>query len=431
MARGALMGRRPQPVSVSGGSGGITANAEAMIALAGRFGGVADETFGAALTLHGYLVNAALLESAPFDPIGFAEFEGDLLAALDGWRGLGWAALECAAIDGELRFAAVAYEEVDHLATRLHDAVLGAVELVPALAAAAVVLAGTGDPIRAAETVATDDPGVADLVVDLLGVPGILAAIAREVPDGHGIVTGAGVDRRGVAGRPPRRLSDLIEDLAQRNGDGHHGEIDVRILTMADGSRRAIVDITGTKSWDPLPTRDVTSLTTNGRALVGDRTAYEDGVLAAMRQAGVRPGDDVMMIGHSEGGMVAVTSARDAVASGEFNVTHVITAGSPIGRTVGRLPSSVQVLALENKRDVVPHLDGVANPDEPNVTTASSKHGDGTISGDHDITESYVPIAADVQASPDKSVRDFLAGAKGYFQATKVETHTYQVQRRY
>jgi pimeloyl-ACP methyl ester carboxylesterase len=222
-----------------------------------------------------------------------------------------------------------------------------------------------------------------------------------------------------------------LEDLAQRNGDDRHGEIDVRILTLPDGSRRVIVDITGTKSWDPLPTRDVTSLTTDGRALVGDSTAFEQGVLAAMRRAGVRRGEDVMLVGHSEGGMVAVTTARDALAGGEFNITHVVAVGSPIGLTVGALPSRVQVLALENRKDVVPHLDGVANPDEPNVITASSRHGDGTIGGDHDLDESYLPLARDVEASSNRSLREFLASTHGYFQATKVETQTYQIKRAY
>src|SRR5581483_1780303 len=121
----------------------------------------------------------------------------------------------------------------------------------------------------------------------------------------------------------------------------------------------------------------------------------------------------------------------DAVNSGEFRVTHVVTAGAPVGRTVGRLPSDVQVLALENKRDVVPHLDGVANPDEPNVTTVSSARGDGTVLGDHSISGAYVPVAGDAEASGNPSVRHFLGSARGYFQATKVVTHTYQITRGY
>jgi pimeloyl-ACP methyl ester carboxylesterase len=222
-----------------------------------------------------------------------------------------------------------------------------------------------------------------------------------------------------------------VRELAWRDGEQVHGGIDVRMVTLADGSRRVIVDITGTKSWDPLPTGDVTSLTTNGRALVGVRTAYEQGVLLAMRRAGVRRHDKVMLVGHSQGGMVAVTAARDALRSGEFDVTHVVTAGSPVALTVGQLPRRVQVLALENRRDVVPHLDGRANPDRRNVTTATASSGDGTVLGDHAVEGAYVPIAEEVDASRNRSVRDFLDGAGDFFRGTEVRTTTYQVTRGY
>jgi pimeloyl-ACP methyl ester carboxylesterase len=401
------------------------------VTLAGQFGAAAEDTLGATLSLHGYLASPSLLTSSVFDPIGFADFELELLGALDGWQGLGWAGVECGAINAELRLAAAAYQGVDRLSTQMQDVVLGALGFAPAMTAAAVTLARTGDPIAAAQTALGQDPELADVVVTALGVPTLIETIGNRLPDGYGVVRHPGIDRRGVAGRPPRRLSDILRNLSQRNGDAHHGAIDVRIMTMPDGSRRVIVDITGTKSWDPLPTSDVTSLTTNGRALVGDPTAYEGGVLAAMRRAGVRRSDAVMVVGHSEGGMVAVTTARDASASGEFNVTHVVTAGSPVGLSAASLPGRVRLLALENSRDVVPHLDGVANPDRTNVTTASSKRGDGTLVGDHDLDRSYVAVAADVEASTNASVRDFLGSANTYFQAITVETHTYQVQRRY
>jgi pimeloyl-ACP methyl ester carboxylesterase len=154
-------------------------------------------------------------------------------------------------------------------------------------------------------------------------------------------------------------------------------------------------------------------------------------VLQAMRRAGVRPDDDVMIVGHSEGGMVAVTTARDALASGQFHVTHVVTAGSPIGRTVGDLPSSVQVLALENTRDLVPHLDGVANPDRPNVTTVRSTHGDGLIEDDHSMDDAYIPLATDAEHSHNASIRHFLLGARDFFRGTGVRTHAFQITRSY
>jgi pimeloyl-ACP methyl ester carboxylesterase len=138
-----------------------------------------------------------------------------------------------------------------------------------------------------------------------------------------------------------------------------------------------------------------------------------------------------MLVGHSEGGLVAVNAARDAAASGEFDVSHVITAGAPIGLTAGAVPSGVQVLALENSPDVVPHLDGRANPDRPNVTTVSGSRGDGTILGDHTVAGAYLPLAADADASSDPSIHDFVASAAGYFRASTVVTHTFQIERRY
>jgi hypothetical protein len=420
-----------QPVSVTGGVGGISAHCDEIRSMAGHFGRTATHALGAAWTLHGYLVHPAVLESAIVDPVGFARFEDDLLSALDGMHGLTWAGGRCGLIDGELRAAATAYEDADRLVTTMRDDVLGALREPAALAAGAATLARTGSITRAAQSVLATDPETADTVIDTLDLPALITGLDATLPDGHGVATGLGLDTSGPAGVPPRHLSDVLRDLEQRNDDPRHGAIDVRILTLADGSRRVIVDITGTKDWSPGPTDDVTSLTTNGRSLLGESTAYEQGVLQAMRQAGVRPDDDVMIVGHSEGGMVAVTTARDALASGEFRVTHVVTAGSPIGRTVGELPSSVQVLALENTRDLVPHLDGVANPDRPTVTTVRSAHGDGQVEDDHSLDDAYVPLATDAEHSHDASIRYFLRSARDYFRGTHVRTHAFQITRSY
>jgi hypothetical protein len=366
------------------------------------------------------------------DPAGFAAFEATLLSALDGPTGLAATAILCGALDAELRSAATAYEDADALGTRVHDAIQGVVDLPVALATAGATLIADGDPLRAAQTVVVEDPGLADDAAAVIGLPALAAGATRILPDGHGVARDLGVDTRGPAARPPRSLPDVLDDLVVRAEDtSHHGAIDVRVLTLPDGSRRAIVDISGTKSWTPLPTSDVTSLTTNGRALIGRSGAYEGGVLAAMRRAGVRRTDQVMIVGHSEGGIVAVTTARDALATGEFDVTHVVTTGAPIGRTIASLPPRVQVLALENNRDVVPHLDGVANPDRANVVTVSARRGDGTIVGDHRLDTVYRPLSADVAASTDDSVTHFLDTAHGYFEGRKVVTHMYQIVRAY
>ena len=135
---------------------------------------------------------------------------------------------------------------------------------------------------------------------------------------------------------PPRTLSDLVLDLSTRN-QGQPGEISVSFVTGADGVRRAIVDIPGTKSWNPAPVADVTSVGTDILAIAGHDTSYERGVFEALTDAGVHPDVPIMLVGHSEGGIVAVNAARDAAESGRFRITHVVTAGSPIGALAGDL----------------------------------------------------------------------------------------------
>jgi pimeloyl-ACP methyl ester carboxylesterase len=55
-------------------------------------------------------------------------------------------------------------------------------------------------------------------------------------------------------------------------------------------------------------------------------------VLQAMREAGIQPGEDVMLMGHSQGGITAMALAADDAVRAEFDVTTVFTGGSPAGR---------------------------------------------------------------------------------------------------
>lgn len=407
--------RAPRTVSVRGGSDGIEAHYDEIVAMARRFGDVAVDTGGAALQLHGYLAEAGLCTTAVLDPAGAASFEADLFDALDGYHGLSWAALQCGLIDTELRAAAAAYQQADQLGTGLHDHVGG--------------LIGLHKLPHSPQSMVTDDPALVDALMNagLIALDGVVAPLYA---DGNAKVTDHGVDIDQIAATPPRCLADVIAGLAWRDEAGS-GAVDVRILTAADGHRRAIVDIPGTKTFDPIKVADITGPATNVRALVGTPTAYEHGVLQAMQRAGVRRGDDVMLVGHSEGGMVAVETATACAASGRFRVTHVVTAGAPIGLTAGKLPPSVQVLALENHNDVVPHLDGRTNPDRTNITTVTINRGNGAIGDDHSVAKSYLPGAADTDASDDPSVRTFLSGARGFFDGRSVQTHTFTITRQY
>ncbi|WP_144882106.1 triacylglycerol lipase [Isoptericola variabilis] len=86
-------------------------------------------------------------------------------------------------------------------------------------------------------------------------------------------------------------------------------------------------------------------------------------VTAALEQAGARPEEPVVLVGHSLGGIVATALA----ASPEFRAGHrvggVVTAGSPTAAFA--TPPGVPVLHLENEEELVSPLDGRSTAENP------------------------------------------------------------------
>lgn len=425
------------PVSVRGGTNGVEAHYDDMTAAARLFGRAAGSTGEAALALHAYLVHPAVVASTVLDPGGAAEFEARLLAALDGPNGITWLAARCTGVDMSLRAAAAAYIAADRLDRRIEPEIDALAHAPAAIAGGAAALA-RGDPGAAFQRLLTDDPELADIAMGATAA--VLAGgslsdgtrlLSRAFADGSAQVTSLGDDAVADLAGPPRNLRDVLAGLAHRDL-GRPGEIDVRLLDGADGRRRVIVDVPGTKDWSLAGHNpDVTSLVTNLRAIAGEVTTYEQGIVQALHRSGVQPGDDVLLVGHSEGGMVAVDAAQHLATTGEFHVSHVVTAGAPIGMVAGGVPSDVDVLAIENDGDVVPHLDDAPNPDRVNVTTVTVHHDHGAILANHNVNASYVPGAADIDASHDPSLRAYLAGLGGFLTATTVCTRRYLISRSY
>lgn len=74
----------------------------------------------------------------------------------------------------------------------------------------------------------------------------------------------------------------------------------------------------------------------NLRLVAGQHPAAMDDVRAAMDAAGIPPGANVMLVGHSQGGIVGSHLASDpsfnsaSGADGTYNVTHAFSVGSPV-----------------------------------------------------------------------------------------------------
>src|SRR5690606_41329898 len=80
------------------------------------------------------------------------------------------------------------------------------------------------------------------------------------------------------------------------------------------------------------------------------QAASERAVLLAMRRAGIGPQDSVMLVGWSQGGIVAGAIASDQNSG--FTVRAIAVAGSPIDHMP--IPDSVSVLAFQHDGDHVP-----------------------------------------------------------------------------
>jgi hypothetical protein len=233
---------------------------------------------------------------------------------------------------------------------------------------------------------------------------------------------------------PPRSVADLIRGVSLRAANTDGGGIDVRFVSTEhpDGSatRAAIVDITGTKDWSvtDFDNPNVSNLGTNLRAVGNQVTSYELGVLMAMQHSGIQPGEPIMLVGHSQGGIVAAQLATHLADSSTFKITHLVTAGSPIGLV--DVPPSVTVLSLENAGDVVPELDGVSNPARPSWTTVTVDRGGAGFGQRHNLDNGYLPGAEDIDACDDPSVHGWIGSTGAFLRADVVSTASYQVGRR-
>jgi hypothetical protein len=427
------------PVTVRGGSGSIAADVEQLAAAAPVLDRAADALAAALRVLARCLADPAMIGAAALDPVGAAQ-----VAALAGIASAGAVAAlaGCQSVAAGLRLAAGCYRAADELDRRLAPAVAAGLALPSVLAPLDPLtgVLGAREP-GGLQARLTADPYLAGLAVQLASlagsggvpVPGattrLAGLVAGRYADGTPVVTarpaGPVADRAG----PPRTTADLIRALALRDAhDDGGGAVDVRILDGPAG-RRVIVDITGTTVWNLDPRRrtpQASDVGTDLRALANRSSVYERGVVQALRQAGVRPGEPIMLVGHSQGGLIAARLAGQLRAGSGFTVTHLVTAGSPIG--LAPVPGSVSVLALQNAGDLVPELDGAANPRRGNWITAQTSHGDRTVPGRHSL-QAYLAGAGDLDASTAPALAGWRRSAAGFLDADRVRTQVFQIRR--
>jgi hypothetical protein len=240
---------------------------------------------------------------------------------------------------------------------------------------------------RAAETYAVNEwwwagtPGLGAAV--LAGVAAFVApsrltvsALRHSVTGILGTISGvaamAGAGLR-ASGATPATLSVRPVSRADCLLPGSFAAAVARIPAAATGAAQVRIDktpatvfmyiggtVSGSLSGGPEPW----DMTSNIGAMVGQVSDSERGARAALSAAGATNADRIVVVGHSQGGLVAQRLAADP----QLRVSDVVLVGSP--QTPGGVAPGVHVVALENRNDPIPALGGMSPEGRADVTVA-------------------------------------------------------------
>lgn len=163
-------------------------------------------------------------------------------------------------------------------------------------------------------------------------------------------------------GTYPRDIEDLVAGVEDTTGP------EVRVTTVeTPQGPRVVVHVPGTQAWNPSTGANPFDLTGNLVTAGGGHSTMSGAVELAMRNADIPPGAEVMLVGHSQGGMTVADLVSDPDFVSGYNVTHAMTYGSPIDGE--RIDPRVDVLELAHGNDLVPRLDlGGGTPSGPGHT---------------------------------------------------------------
>jgi hypothetical protein len=145
---------------------------------------------------------------------------------------------------------------------------------------------------------------------------------------------------------PPEGVRERLDNIPE--GD------QVRIEKYeADGMPpRYTVYVGPTETFSPIADGEPFDLTSNTHGVAGLQAGSFRAVELAMADAGIRPDDEVVLTGFSQGGLVATMVA----SSGDWNVVGLETHGAPAGNIP--LPPGIAGMAIRNTDDLVPALAG-------------------------------------------------------------------------
>jgi hypothetical protein len=164
------------------------------------------------------------------------------------------------------------------------------------------------------------------------------------------------------ATRSPNSITHLVDRLSEVSAKTQP-TVGIDFFQTAE-QRTAIVYIPGTQTLGLGDGSNPLDLQSNILAMQGNGlAASERAVLEVMNQAGIVETDEVIFVGHSQGGMVAGNLAQNPAG---YITAGLVTIGAPIAQL--KL-SKVPVMAIEHVNDAIPNVSGKVNPIAKNWVT--------------------------------------------------------------
>lgn len=161
-----------------------------------------------------------------------------------------------------------------------------------------------------------------------------------------------------------------------------------------------MVYLPGTAEWNPVGSHKAFDIRSDVELASGSAsTDSVDAVRHAISAAGISPNEKVILVGYSQGGMVAAELSKS-----DIQVSGIVTIGSPIAET--EIPKTIPVISLEHTNDVVPAISGKTNPISENWVTATRHldlHAGQTVIAAHAMS-GYQETAALADRSTDAGV---------------------------
>jgi hypothetical protein len=204
--------------------------------------------------------------------------------------------------------------------------------------------------------------------------------VTRALPDGPAEQSAAARTARADAPPVDGRVTAPtgVADLADRIPTSDAGA-QIRVERYGgEGDPRWIVYIGGTVDFTTTAGAETNDMTSNLHGIAddsdldalripgADSAAVERAVRMALAEAGAQPGDPLLPIGHSGGGIVAAALAGDP----DLNVITAVNLGGPVASQ--ELRDGALLLSIEHEEDLVPATGGWGHPSPDRLTVSRS-----------------------------------------------------------